>query len=264
MRAANIVALMQTAHDFGGKAVPVIVFETDEGRVKFYRQTENSKAPGSISMNDGGARGSDVWFGSIDKKTGSVRPTRECPGWVKVLIVEFDKAPAHFAANYGLGTSRCCFCATTITTNASLSVGYGPICAERYGLPWGKKTTISGDTLRLALTEESNRDEVNAAIKDAFDGDDFADFTPPASDPLAALEAASETKSEDAAPGYPSDYGAEVAGAQARALGYAEALKAIEILIDHAGETYPHFESPRGVEDIEKAVAAVAFLKETT
>lgn len=37
----------------------------------------------------------------------------------------------------GKRSSHCCFCSTTITTNESLAVGYGPVCADRFGLPWG-------------------------------------------------------------------------------------------------------------------------------
>ncbi|HEY9598449.1 MAG TPA: DUF6011 domain-containing protein [Cyanophyceae cyanobacterium] len=50
---------------------------------------------------------------------------------------KFAADPAGYAASYGRESSNCCFCGTAITSNESLSVGYGPICAERWGLPWG-------------------------------------------------------------------------------------------------------------------------------
>lgn len=37
---------------------------------------------------------------------------------------------------HGQQYSHCCFCATTIVSKNSLAVGYGPICAEKFGLPW--------------------------------------------------------------------------------------------------------------------------------
>lgn len=38
----------------------------------------------------------------------------------------------------------------------------------------------------------------------------------------------------------------------------AELLAALRVLVDHAREQYPHFESPRGQVDIEAAIAAIA------
>lgn len=44
---------------------------------------------------------------------------------------------AEEARAYGVTEERCVFCATKIETKESLAVGYGPDCAEKYGLPWG-------------------------------------------------------------------------------------------------------------------------------
>jgi len=44
------------------------------------------------------------------------------------------------AASFGHEFHACVFCATPLTDdgdNRSVVVGYGPICAKRYGLPWG-------------------------------------------------------------------------------------------------------------------------------
>lgn len=37
-----------------------------------------------------------------------------------------------------------------------------------------------------------------------------------------------------------------------------ELLAALEVLVEHAQETYPHFESERGQRDIKQALAAIA------
>lgn len=34
--------------------------------------------------------------------------------------------------------SHCCFCGQELNTKESVSAGYGPICASKYGLPWGE------------------------------------------------------------------------------------------------------------------------------
>lgn len=59
-------------------------------------------------------------------------------GSVQSLFVALGDDPAGVAAAYGQETGSCCFCAKEITTAESLAVGYGPDCAEHFGLPWGK------------------------------------------------------------------------------------------------------------------------------
>lgn len=50
---------------------------------------------------------------------------------------QFAADPVGYAADYGRHSSNCCFCGTTIESDDSLAVGYGPVCAEKWGLPWG-------------------------------------------------------------------------------------------------------------------------------
>lgn len=66
--------------------------------------------------------------------------------------------PAAAAAAYGHAKGTCCFCARDLTDGRSVAVGYGPICAEHYGLPWGDVTAnpvayTAGGTLQLNLGE---------------------------------------------------------------------------------------------------------------
>jgi len=34
-------------------------------------------------------------------------------------------------------TGNCCFCRRELTDKRSTEVGYGPICADHFSLPWG-------------------------------------------------------------------------------------------------------------------------------
>lgn len=54
------------------------------------------------------------------------------------LLEEFAKDPAGVSAKYGKMTRNCCYCSKTLDTPESLAVGYGPVCAKHFGLPWGK------------------------------------------------------------------------------------------------------------------------------
>lgn len=45
--------------------------------------------------------------------------------------------PEQVLAQHGVATGKCCYCGRALSTAESRSVGYGPICAGNYGLPWG-------------------------------------------------------------------------------------------------------------------------------
>lgn len=61
------------------------------------------------------------------------------PGLLKRLSAATVATPAEAAA-FGSLAGRCCFCSTPIDTPESTLVGYGPVCAGKYGLPWGDTT----------------------------------------------------------------------------------------------------------------------------
>lgn len=44
---------------------------------------------------------------------------------------------AEEAAAHGHAHGNCVFCSRDLTDERSTTVGYGPVCAERYSLPWG-------------------------------------------------------------------------------------------------------------------------------
>lgn len=53
-------------------------------------------------------------------------------------LSEDTKATPSQAAKFGQLVGRCCFCSKAIDTPESTQAGYGPVCASKYGLPWGK------------------------------------------------------------------------------------------------------------------------------
>jgi polyhydroxyalkanoate synthesis regulator phasin len=55
---------------------------------------------------------------------------------VKQRIAEVGADVVGSAKAHGAQHGNCCFCSRDLTTNESVSNGYGPICADRYGLPW--------------------------------------------------------------------------------------------------------------------------------
>jgi hypothetical protein len=52
--------------------------------------------------------------------------------------------PVAVAKLYGQATGCCCFCGRELTNGASIAAGYGPICAEGFGLPHCDNCGVKG------------------------------------------------------------------------------------------------------------------------
>jgi len=100
-----------------------------------------SKAPGTVNVTDGKPFGSSVWYGRVNpdgKWDMSGKVDASTASAITALLVNFATNPAKVASAYGKQTGSCCFCARELTDARSVSVGYGPICADKYSLPWGE------------------------------------------------------------------------------------------------------------------------------
>jgi len=135
---ARIVELFQKA---GGRAA--IVFQTAGGSQQFRLSVagERAQQPGSINVTDAGTSFENrVWFGRIGLD-GSWQPSRKIDAadltLIEAALAAFNADPAAAAASYGHEVGACCFCRRELTDERSVSVGYGPICADRFGLDWG-------------------------------------------------------------------------------------------------------------------------------
>jgi len=121
----------------------VVVFRTQDGTdFRLSIAGEGSQQPGSINVTDT-SRGYDnrTWFGRIGTN-GAWQPSRKLDArtiaQVEAALTAFNADPAKAAAAYGHMVGSCCFCSRELTDERSVSVGYGPICADRFGLPWGE------------------------------------------------------------------------------------------------------------------------------
>lgn len=78
------------------------------------------------------------WLGRINAD-GTLTAGKAINNVIIGILDALNLNPAGMAAAYGKLTSRCCFCGKELSTDESLAVGYGPDCANNYGLPWGMK-----------------------------------------------------------------------------------------------------------------------------
>lgn len=120
---------------------PKVRIETADGDpIKLSMSGDNSKWRGHIQATDGKPFGSNEWYGRIDPNGLFTQTMKEHEGRTKAVVealAEFAKDPEAVASAYGRRTSSCCFCGRDLTDGRSVEVGYGPICADRYGLNWG-------------------------------------------------------------------------------------------------------------------------------
>ena len=105
-----------------------------------------SRYEGCVNLTDGGRYPDNIFYGRIDLE-GRWRPTRAAGEDVRVVITSFARDPASTAQCLGRRYGVCCFCGRELSTKESVAVGYGPICADRYGLPWGDPTGYEGATV---------------------------------------------------------------------------------------------------------------------
>lgn len=129
-----IVELLQRARSAGLK-FPKIRLATGEGwPIVLSLAGAGSKEPGSVSVTDGGPYGSGQWFGRISRN-GQTFFQPSFSDEARDLLDKLARDPAGTAQVYGQRTGNCCFCAKALTEAGSIEVGYGPTCAEHFGLP---------------------------------------------------------------------------------------------------------------------------------
>lgn len=95
---------------------------------------EKSKYQGSVHV----CTASGTWLGRISSD-GLWFPGREAKNYPGLLdlLCRLAADPVAVAREYGHTTGNCCFCRLSLTDPRSLKVGYGPVCASRYSLPYG-------------------------------------------------------------------------------------------------------------------------------
>lgn len=105
--------------------------------------TSMSSAPGSINIKmyeRNPETGQRKWIGRV-YPDGRLQPSNApdagpLVGPMTELLARFSKAPAEVASEHGRLLGLCCFCNKVLKDERSTSVGYGPVCARNFGMPW--------------------------------------------------------------------------------------------------------------------------------
>lgn len=117
---------------------PKIVLQIDGDTFQLTLAGPTAKAPGSINITSGGSfqDPSRKWYGRITV-AGDWQPSGQAEAVkdkLTALLKQLAINPAAVATAFGKLTGNCCFCNKTLTDPRSTHAGFGPICAEHYGL----------------------------------------------------------------------------------------------------------------------------------
>jgi hypothetical protein len=143
-----LYAMLKKAEDYvfakGGKKRPQIKFDstTASPKICFKIAGKASKYQGKVVVTSGGQYGGSSFYGHIDQG-GVYTPFPKATPAVIEFVVKFAGNPHKMGSAYGLATMHCCYCQKAIDTVNSKTMGYGPVCASKFGLPWGKKATAA-------------------------------------------------------------------------------------------------------------------------
>lgn len=117
---------------------PKIRLQTASGDpVALSRAGDRAKHPGTINVTDGGRYGENKWYGRIHPGGRWEHGRGGVPQDVQDMIERLSLTPLTVATEHGKLTGHCCFCNTELTDGRSTDMGYGPVCAKNWALPWG-------------------------------------------------------------------------------------------------------------------------------
>ena len=132
---------------------------------------------------------------------GTIDVSSRCPFWVTDALVRLSTMPRSLndtAREFGRNTAHCCFCGAGLSDPESVQAGYGPTCAQHWGLPHGRNSGNRHEPTGIlnrgpfhteaARAMDSLADEVRRAASSV---NDFADATARAFD-SSRLEALQE------------------------------------------------------------------------
>jgi len=123
---APVVAFLSGARERGLKSPRVRFAAPGAGELALSLAPLTGKNPGAVYVK---VRGEYAGKVTADGTAYGIAP--ELVDALRAIAAD----PAAAGAAYGRLTGQCSFCTQGLTDEGSIEVGYGPVCAKRYGLP---------------------------------------------------------------------------------------------------------------------------------
>ena len=127
-----------------------------DNKLVMYLAGVRSKNLGGIEINNGYSFGDpdSIFYGRV-LPNGAVQFTYRAVSnpaiadTINAIIAD----PIGTAKVIGQRTGHCIFCSRELTDAKSIFHGYGPVCAENFGLPWGDKPNSTDANIANKLEE---------------------------------------------------------------------------------------------------------------
>jgi hypothetical protein len=139
----GIVTLLETAKQH--LKWPAVLVRVGDRDLRLSIAGAQARVPGSINVTSSERNmetGRNDWFGRISREgefEASPKFDDTTQTAVAQALVALASDPAAAARQYGKLTGYCCFCRLPLSDKRSTDMGYGPICAKHFGLPWGEE-----------------------------------------------------------------------------------------------------------------------------
>lgn len=124
-----VADFLKAAQERGLKSPKLRVLAMDGKTEMRLGITRGGIAPGSISVKLG-----DEFVGCV-RPTGQTTNALSSDSKMQEHLLAVAQNPAKAAKEYAALMGLCSFCGKQLTDAGSVEVGYGPICADKYGLP---------------------------------------------------------------------------------------------------------------------------------
>jgi len=135
----GVLALMKRAVDPKGKTFPKLWLKLSDSDLRIHRATSASKYNGQLMLTDGKGYGCNLYFGRIDTKGDLflAREGKQRSQEIIDLLTRLVADPEKVVSEYGNLSGNCFACHKQLTDDRSIRVGYGKVCAKKFGLRWG-------------------------------------------------------------------------------------------------------------------------------
>jgi hypothetical protein len=138
---AGIASFMENAAVLVAR--PAFLLRAGEVDIRLSIAGPRSRTPGMINVTSADRSFTDrVFYGRIGQDgvyAPSLKPDAAAAAAVVECLKLLDADPAQAASRYGRLTGQCSFCSLPLSDVRSLAVGFGRICARKYGLPYGER-----------------------------------------------------------------------------------------------------------------------------
>jgi len=133
---------------------PKIWLQADGSPVVLSITGEKSKFPNTVNVSNGGSFKTGRWYGRVfsDGTWSKCRSTYPEQQAVETVLKGMARDPVKAAKEYATLTGRCCFCGKGLSDEQSTAAGFGPVCAEKWGLTeaWKKSEGLFTSLMKKA------------------------------------------------------------------------------------------------------------------